>query len=162
MQRKILPIMFLGFITILIMGCGPIANVDISRDGATVDIVLKEEQVARIVQRADMTIEDDESILDSVSSVTFHEGYVAVEGTYTDERGDSKVGGFVIEMGASDGMLEVQITNVTIDNVDPADVAEANRELAAEFAKEAESGEVEFVDVTVTESALQMQIAVEF
>lgn len=162
MQHKILPIMFFGFIAILALGCGPIADVDISRDGATIDIVLKEDQVARVIERADLTIEDDESILDSITSVAFTEGVVAVEGTYTDASGDSQVGGFDIEMGATNGMLEVQIVNVTIGNVDPAEVAEANRELAAEFAKEAESGEVEFLDVAVTESEMRIQIAVKF
>ncbi len=163
MQRQILAITTLIFCSLILFGCGPISNVDVGWSGATVDIVLHEDQVDRVLKRADMMVDDDgKSVLESITKVDFQEGHIEVEGTYKDDDGNTQIGRFDIEMGATDGALVVQITNVDIANVDPAMIEEANRDLAREFASEAEKGDVEFLEVTVTESELTMRIGVNF
>ena len=163
MGPKFLTSTLLVLCSFIVLGCGPISNVDVGWSGATVDVVLKEQQVDSILQRSDLTIgSDGKSMMDSITAVDFQEGRIRVEGTYTDDNGGSQAGGFDIEIGATDGVLNVQLANVTISNADPAKIEEANRELAAEFASEAESGDVEFLDVTVTESELTMKIGVNF
>mgnify|MGYP000276718864 CR=1 FL=1 len=163
MKRHILPLFLLTFLSIIVLGCGPISSLDIDRDGATIDVVLKESQVDKILKRADLTLEDEEgSILDEITGVNFQEGYIEVLGLYTDDSGATREGSLDIEIGATDGMLDVAIKNVEIENVDPADIEKVNRELAAEFASEAQNGDVEFREVVVTSSKLTMQVAVRF
>lgn len=163
MQRHLKLTLLSSLCALILLGCGPISNVNIERSGATIDVELEERQVERILRRSSLTVsDDDKSILETISSIDFQDGRIVVEGTYTDDNGETQIGSFDAELSATDGMLNVQLTNVESSNVDLDDIAKANQELAAEFAREAENGDVEFLDVSVTDTMLVMSIRINF
>lgn len=163
MRQQVKLTILCSLFALILLGCGPISNVNIERSGATIDVELEERQIERILRRSSLTVSDhDNAILETVSSVDFQDGRIVVEGTYTDDNGDTQIGSFDVELSATDGMLNVQVTNVESNNVDLDDIAKANRELATEFAREAENGDVEFLDVSVTDTMLVMSIRVNF
>lgn len=163
MRTKFLTTLFLLAIMLMSMACGPVSNV--SRQGATLNINLTEQRVDSLLNRANMTVDTgrgDQAFLDEITEVDFRDGTIYVEGMYTDANGETRTGSMDIEMSATDGLLNVRLANVQVEGVSEAQLERLNEELATEFASEAEQGDVEFVNVTVTDDELQMEIRVNF
>ncbi len=163
MRTKILTTLALFAIALTSLGCGPLPNVNINRQGATIDVSLSEERVDGLLRRAEVMVnEDGQAILDQITEIDFQDGVIHVEDTYNDPSGETQIGTLDVEISATDGQLNVQLINVDIAGVDQAQIERANEELAREFATAAEQGDVEFQDVTITDDELQMSIRVKF
>ncbi len=160
MRTKFLAIFALLIVAVASLGCGPISN--ISREGATIDVSLSEERVDGLLRRAEVMVDESgQAVLEQITAIDFRNGVIHVEGTYT-ANGATQTGSVDLAMSATDGRLNVQLTNVDIAGVSQAQIERANEELAREFATAADQGDVQFTDVTVTDSEVQMTIRINF
>ncbi len=160
MRTKFFTALILLAVTLTSLGCGPISN--ISRQGATIDVSLTEERVDGLLRRAEVMVDESgDAMLQQITEIDFRDGVIHVEGTY-DANGQTQSGSVDLQMSAVDGQLNVQLVNVDIAGVNPAQIERANQELAREFAAAAEQGDVQFTDVTVTDDELQMTIRISF
>ena len=160
MRIKFFTVTVLTLVALTSLGCGPISN--ISRQGATIDVSLSEERVDGLLRRAEVMVDESgQAVLEQITEIDFRDGVIHVEGTYS-ANGATQTGSVDLEMSATNGQLNVQLTNVDIAGVDPAQIERANEELAREFAAAAEQGDVEFRDVTVTDTEVQMTIRISF
>jgi hypothetical protein len=103
-------------------------------------------------------------LLDQVTRVEIHDGFLRYTGFKTQPNGLNVPGSFDLSVGAEDGALKAQIIAVSIPGVTLADpaIVEANRRLAAELGQMATGADadVRFLDVTAREGSLYIRVSV--
>jgi hypothetical protein len=103
-------------------------------------------------------------LLDEVTRVEIHEGFVRYAGFKMQPDGSKVPGSFDVSVGAQDGAFQAEVVAVSIPGVTMADpgIVEANRRLAAELGQmsAADQAEVQFLEVTAREGVLNMKIRV--
>ena len=136
--------------------------VDIDRDGATVTISLKENELNEMLAKSNDDIEDEDVILKEITSVDMNEGFLRLYGTYDKADGRSAEGSYDVKFDTRDGELFAEIIDVDIEGVEMGDqrIQHLNEEMSDALAKSAREskGEVEYESVSVTNEKFTMVV----
>lgn len=139
---------------------------DFRSGSAKVDIHMNESEINTLLENSTNHIDDNDMLLDSISRVDLHDGFVRVFGTYQKADRSQATGSYDVSFRAEHGALRAEITGVDIEGVSLADarIQNLNTELAESLARSARksNGEVEFEYVRITDDALSMQVNVEW
>ncbi len=127
-----------------------------------VTINLSENDVNRLLRHSFIE-QDEDNLLENITSIDMQPGVIRIYGTYTNADGATVPGSIDVTFSAQDGTLRAQITAVEIAGLDinHPRVTRINDVMAREFAQAAsESDEVEFVSVEITKDSLEFVIKV--
>jgi hypothetical protein len=143
-----------------------IGSITINNGVATVEVILTEAQLNNLlVRNLDNLVEHDrDELLDRITAVEFHDGYLRVLGENIEPDGAEVPGNFDVRFGAEDDALVAEIFAVRMPGVgldDPRIVA-ANEELAEALGRQVtrSNGQVLFKEAAVKDGALWMKIEV--
>jgi hypothetical protein len=154
----------LAFIALFSTAC-TLNSVEAGPISPVIDIMLTQEMFDRIPLDGGFTMNGPgEALLDRVSRVELHEGFIRYQGMMLQPDRSRVYGSFDMSLGAEQGMLKAQIVDVDIPGIELDDprVLDANRELEYVFVHELAGSDVEvvFEQMDVTEGVLQMRIRV--
>jgi len=147
---------FLLIMAVAATACG----IDISIDDDSVEVTgtLSESRVNRVL-RFSFVRQDDDSLLDDITSIDMRPGLIRMLGTYTNSDGSSVPGSVDLTVSAKDGALEAEITAIDISglDIDHPRVTQINDVIAKAFSDEAslDNDDVEFVSVDITEDGME-------
>lgn len=142
-----------------------IGGITLGQNGATIEISLTEDQVNALFNNVDNTGNSGaDRLLDEVTGVEMHDGFIRILGTTTTSAGKDVRGSFDVSVDAENDVLVAQIIGVNIPGIDMTDprILEANEELARELAQTVidTNGDVLFKEASVTDEALQLVVQV--
>ena len=151
-------------LTIASLACS-IGDVRFGQNGATIEVSLTEGQVNTLFNNVDnLGTSDASRLLDKVSGVEMHNGYIRILGTTTNSNGQEVSGSFDVSVAADNDVLVAQIISVNIPGIDMTDprIVDANKELSRELSKSVTdtNGDVAFKEATVTENQLKIVVEV--
>ncbi len=156
--------LFIAFLAITSLACSSnpvrISPIHISPISPTIDITLPQSLFDKASQKSDFHMGGTfENLLDRITSVELHDGYIRFIG----ENG-SEDGSFDLSLTAEDGMLKAEVIAIDIPGFELGDevVTEANRELEEAFTGMLADlhGDFVFKEVTVIEGGLRLKIQV--
>jgi hypothetical protein len=147
-------------IAALATACG--TSISIDDDSLEITVPLSESAVNRLL-RYSFVDQDDDNLLDDITSIDMQPGLIRMYGTYTNSDGSTVPGSADVTMSAKDGALNAEITAVDIAglDIDHPRVTHINDVLAEAFGDEAsDNDDVEFVSVDITEDGMEITIRV--
>ncbi len=158
---KLVPLLL---IVALATACGTSITVD--DDSVEITVPLSESAVNRLL-RFSFVEQDDDNLLDDITSIDMQPGLIRMFGTYTNSDGSTVPGSADLTMSAKDGALQAEITAVDIAglDIDHPRVTHINEVMAKAFAEEASDNvisndQAEFVSVDITEDGMEITIRV--
>ena len=107
--------LFLLIIAMAATACGTSISVD--EDSVEVTVPLSESTVNRLL-RSSFVEQDDDNLLDDITSIDMQPGLIRLFGTYTHSDGSTVPGSADLTMSAKDGALDAEITAVDIAGLD--------------------------------------------
>jgi hypothetical protein len=152
--------LFLSIIAVAATACG--TSISIDDDSVEITVPLSESAVNRLL-RFSFVEQDDDNLLDDITSIDMQPGFIRVFGTYTNSDGSTVPGSVDLTMSAKDGALDAEITAVDIAglDIDHPRVTHVNDVMAKAFAGEAsDNDDGEFVSVDITEDGMEVTIRV--
>lgn len=157
-KNQLIIVCLMAIVLLTSIAC-TMGGVTISKDKATIQINISEDQVNTMLQRSESNLGvSSEGLLKKIDSVEFHNGYIRVYGEDETPDGATVSGSYDISLMAEDGELKVQITAVNVPGVDLNDprIVKANREFSQELSQSfrESNGEVLFKEVTLSEDGL--------
>jgi len=163
-KNQLIIICLMAIVLLTSIAC-TMGGVTISKDKATIQINISEDQVNTMLQRSESNLGvSSEGLLKKIESVEFHNGYIRVYGEDETPDGATVSGSFDISLMAEDGELKVQIIAVNVPGVDLNDprIVKANRELEEELSQSVResNGDVLFKEASVSESGLMLTVEV--
>ncbi len=151
-------------IVALATACG--TSIAIDDDSVEITVPLSESAVNRLL-RYSFVEQDDDNLLDDITSIDMQPGLIRMYGTYTNSDGSTVPGSADVTMSAKDGALDAEITAVDIAglDIDHPRVTHINDVMADAFAEEASDNvisndQAEFVSVDITEDGMEITIRV--
>lgn len=151
----------LAVLALASMACS-VFGVDITNQGATLTISLKENEINRMLKESNDRVEDRTVILREITSVDLHDGYLRIFGTYEKQDGHEAEGSYDVKFETQGGDLQAEIIGVDIEGVELGDerIQQLNEEIADSLAKSNREnhGEVEYQSVSVTEDDFTMVV----
>ena len=159
--------MLAGVLVILILSslsCS-IGGLTLGKDSATVEVTLTEDRLNQIFSNAkSLNNSNPDNLLDKITSVELHDGYIRAFGEDTLADGSQVNGSFDVSLSAVDGQLQVQLIAVDIPNVDMNDprIVDVNAELTKDLSTMVTdtNGSVTFKDTKVSEGLLTLTVQV--
>ena len=151
---------FLLIMAVAATACG--TSISIDDDSVEITVPLSESAVNRLL-RFSFVEQDDDNLLDDITSIDMQPGFIRMFGTYTNSDGSTVPGSVDLTMSAKDGALDAEITAVDIAglDIDHPRVTHVNDVMAEAFADEAsDNDDVEFVSVDITEDSMEITIRV--
>jgi hypothetical protein len=143
-----------------------LGGITVSDNTATIDITLTQSQIDRAFRSA-IVHPDNKSndfLLDQVTGIELHDGFVRVLGTATRPDGSKVSGSYDASLSAQDDRLQVKIVAVSIPGVELNDprIVSANQKMADELSRSVTdaNGDAKFKEATVKEGGLSMKIVV--
>jgi len=164
----LLVIAVLVFVTITSLACS-FSGIGISGSTPEVNVIITEEQLNAPSEHGSLHAEFHldgpcRHLLDNVTSVELHDGFVRFVGTKHLEDGSIADGTLDLRLGAKNDVLEMEIIAVDIPNFDITDacIAEFNEEAVQEMRGLVSDPEAQvlFKEVKVEEDLLRMKIQV--
>ncbi len=158
----------LAAVMLLISLACTIGGLTINSSSATVDITLTQEQVNLLLKNTEVNVSDNpDRLLDKITAVEFHDGFVRVLGTITDTKGITANGSYDISISAANNALVVKISSVNIPGMtlDDPRVAKANQQFLDGLSKSVSTshGEVLYKQVSITAAhGLKLTVQVVF
>ncbi len=157
---------FLAVLLLTSLACS-LGSLTVGQHSATLDVHLNEDQVNQFFENVEVDNRPDRySLLDKITRVEMHDGFLRVFGTDTRSDGSVVSGYFDASLAAEDDLLKVQIIGVDVPGVELSDprILEANQRLAEELSRAATApeGEVQFQEASVSEGALNMKVQVNY
>lgn len=148
---------FLSVMILASLACS-IGGITVGEDSATIRINLDEDQMNDWLRNAETSNDSpDKRLLDKITAVEMHEGYMRIFG-----EDDGVKGSFDVSVDAENDVLIAQIIDVDMPGVDMDDprIVEANEELTKELSEMVteSNGEVLFKEAAVEEGELKLQI----
>ena len=153
-------VLFLLVMAMSATACGTSITVDDT--SVEITVPLSESAVNRLL-RYSFVEQDDDSLLDDITSIDMQPGLIRMFGTYTHSDGSTVPGSADLTMSAKDGVLHAEITAVDIAglDVDHPRVTHINDVMAKAFAEEASDTDgAEFVSVNITADGMEITIRV--
>jgi hypothetical protein len=140
-------------------------GISVDKGVATVDITLSQNQVNTLLANSRMTgTGDNDELLDKITRVEMHAGYMRIFGEDQRQDGSSLQGSYDVAIGAANDVLTVEITAVDMPGVTLSDprIARANQEIAEALTKSVQEsqGDVKYKEATVSEGQLKLKIQV--
>ena len=153
-----------SILAISAMACS-VGGISVDKDSATVEVTLTENQLNNLFENAaTQTGPSDDNLLDKVTSVELHDGFIRVFGETKNADGNTVSGSYDVSFGAENDALKVEVIAVDIPGIDMDDerIVDANQKLSKELAETVteSNGEVLFKEATVTEEALKLKVQV--
>jgi len=151
---------FLLIMTLAATACG--TSIAVDSTGVEITVPLSESVVNRLL-RFSFVEQDDDNLLDDITSIDMQPGFIRIFGTYTNSDGSSVPGSVDLTMSAKDGALDAEITAVDIAglDIDHPRVTHVNDVMARAFAREAsDNDDGEFVSVDITVDGMEITIRV--
>lgn len=130
-----------------------------------VDITINQEQFNQALPQSTIHMNGPyDRLLDQVTAVEIHDGFIRYVGTKTLADGSEAKCSFDLSIGAENDMFKARIVAVDIPGVDLNDprIVKANDEMEAELTDMLTDspGQVLFKEVTATEGALRLKLLV--
>ena len=125
-------------------------------------VTLKEDIINRLL-RYSFSEQDEDNLLDDITSIDMQADLIRIYGTYTHADGSEVPGSADMTFSVKDGKLHAKIIAVDINGLDANHprVTRINDVIEREVGKAAsDSDEVEFVSVGITEDSLELIIKV--
>lgn len=153
--------LILALAALLLAACG--VGLQLEDGAAVVTVRLPEERVQDMLSAATVCENGrcrtgDDEFFSNVTGVDFREGLIHVTGEYEAPDGTTKEGSYDVRFGAEDGRLVVRLANVAVEGVDESRIERINAEMAADFAKTAAEGDVQFLTAEVADNELLLEI----
>jgi hypothetical protein len=144
-----------------------LGGISVDKDSATVDITLKENQVNELLKNSNLATDSDpDRLLDKITSVEMHDGYMRIFGTGKTPAGEEVEGSFDVSVGVENDILQVQIIAVDMAGLDMNDprIEKTNQELVKALTESVteSNGEVQYKEASITEDALNLKVQVNF
>lgn len=163
-HKQFLPFAVLFSILVITSLACTAGNISIGKDSATIDLTITENQLNDLFNNISTNDTGSDRLLDKVTSVEMHDGYIRVFGEATNADGNKVTGSYDVSFGTENDALKVEIIAVDIEGVDMNDqrIVDANQELGTELAKSIKesNGDVLFKEAVVTEDALKLKVQV--
>ncbi len=159
-------VLFLLVMAMLATACG--SSITVDETSVEITVPLSESAVNRLLRHS-FVEQDDDSLLDDITSIDMQPGLIRMFGTYTHSDGSTVPGSADLTMSAKDGRLNAEITAVDIAGLDVGHprVTHINDVMAEAFAEEASddvitigNDQAEFVSVEITEDGMEITIRV--
>jgi hypothetical protein len=153
-------VLFLLVMAMSATACG--SSITVDETSVEITVPLTESAVNRLLRRS-FVEQDDDSLLDDITSIDMQPGLIRMFGTYTHSDGSTVPGSADLTMSAKDGMLNAEITAVDIAglDIDHPRVTHINDVMARAFSEEASDIDgVEFVSVNITADSMEITIRV--
>ena len=163
-----LVIALLTFVTITSMACS-LSGIRIDGTTPVVDVTITEEELNKPSEYGSVNAEFHldgacRHLLDNVTSIELHDGFVRFVGTRHLEDGSIADGALDLRLDAKDDVLQMEIIAVDIPNFDITNpcIAEFNEEAEQEMRQLVSDPEAQvlFKEVEVEEGVLKMKIQV--
>jgi hypothetical protein len=142
-----------------------LGGITVDKNKATVELNLQEDQLNTMLQNSYTIVnESEDRLMEKVTSVEMHDGFVRVFGEDLKTDGTSVPGSFDVSIGAVNDELTVQIIAVDMPGVtlDDPRIVDANTEIAKELSKSVRetNGDVLFKEASVSESGLKLKMEI--
>jgi hypothetical protein len=165
-QPFVLIIVALAALALSSLACS-IGGVTLGNNSALVDITLNQDEINqflnRVVVRPDYS---QDRLLDKVSSIEMHDGFIRVFGSTTQPDGSEVNGSFDVSFAAENNLLKVQIIAVNVPGIDLSDprIVKANQEIADGLTQSVRdsNGDVQYQEASVKDGVLKMKVQVNF
>ena len=144
----------------LATACG--TSITFDDDSVEITVPLSESAVNRLLRHS-VVEQDDDSLLDDITSIDMQSGLIRMFGTYMHSDGSTVPGSVDLTMSAKDGKLNAEITAVDIAglDIDHPRITHINDVMAEAFADAASDNDVvEFVSVNITADGMEITIRV--
>ena len=156
----------LGLLVLSSLACS-LGSISLSKDAALVDVTLTQDQLNRIFQNIDVRhSRSNDILLDQITSVELHDGFIRVGDTALKPDGSSVNGSYDLSLSAQNDQLNARITGVAIPGVELNDpqIVSANQKLADELTRSVNetNGEVLFKEAVIKEGSLSLKIQINF
>jgi len=145
-----------------------IGGINIGKNSATIDVTLNQDQINQLLSNATVQADtsSDNSLLDKITSVEMHDGFIRTFGTKTQPDGTELSGSYDVSFGVENGALKVKIIAVDLPGVDLNDprIVRANQEMEKGFTEMVteSNGDVLFKEAIVKDGVLKLTIQVNF
>jgi hypothetical protein len=142
-------------------------GVTLGNNSALVDITLNQDEINQFLNRVEVNQDySRDRLLDKVSSIEMHDGFIRVLGSATQEDGSVVNGSFDISFAAENDLLKVQIIAVNIPGIELSDprIVKANQELTDGLTQSVRdsNGDVQYKEASVKDGVLKMKVQVNF
>jgi len=168
-NRSTLPIMaFLTLLTITSLACS-LSGIQINGSTPVVDVAITQDELNKPSDHGPLHAEFHlngpcQNLLDRVTSVELHDGYIRFIGTKHLQDGSTADGTLDLRLDAENDVLHMEIIAVNIPNFDITDscIVEFNEEAEQEMRELVSDPEVQvlFKEVKVEEGVLRMKVQV--
>jgi hypothetical protein len=163
-QPILLIIILLGMLVLSSLACS-LGGVTLGDNAALIDITLNQDEINKFLNRVEVRQDYSRNrLLDKVSSVEMHDGFVRVYGSDTRPDGSVVNGSFDVSFAAEDDILKVQIVAVNIPGIELNDprIVKANQELSDELTQSVRdsNGDVQYKEASVQDGVLKMKVQV--
>jgi hypothetical protein len=166
-SNKIPVIAVAALLAVLVLGslACTIGGLTLDKNAATIDINLTQDQINTIIQKAAAENTDTANqLLDSITGVELHDGFVRLLGTTKGSDGSEVNGSYATSFTAENDMLKAQIIAVNIPGVTLTDprIAQMNQQMADALSKSVteSNGKMLFKEATVKEGSFHLKIQV--
>lgn len=165
-QPLLLIIFLMGVLALSSLACS-LGGVTLGNNAALVDITLNEDEINQFLNRVEvMPHYSRDRLLDKVSSVEMHDGFIRVLGSNTRPDGSVVNGSYDVSFAAENDILKVQIIDVNIPGIELSDprIVEANQELTNELTQSMResNGDVLYKEANVQDGVLKMKLQVNY
>jgi hypothetical protein len=163
-SNRIILVLLAVVIIITTMACS-LGGININKTKAMIDITVTQDQVNTLLQNANESVTaSDKRLMEKVTSVEMHEGFVRIFGEDLKTDGTSVPGSFDVSVGAVNDELTVKIIAVDMPGVtlDDPRIVDTNTEMANELSKSVRetNGDVLFKEASVSESGLKLKMEI--
>lgn len=139
----------------------------IGKNSATLDITLKEDEINQLFNSITVDNQSDrDQLLDKVTGVEMHDGFIRVLGTKTAANGSEVKGSYDVSFSAENDALKVKIIAVDIAGIEVGDavVTRINQKISDSLnhSMTESHGEVLYKEVSVSEGLLKIKIQVNY
>ena len=158
-------LVLLAFVIIMTTMACSMGGINFDQNKATIDITLTQDQVNDFPKNAEEKVTvSDKRLMEEISSVEFHDGFIRLFGEDLKTDGTSVPGSFDVSVGAADDELKVQIIAVDLPGVtlDDPRIVDANTDMASELSQcvRESNGDVMFKEASVSEAGLKLKMEV--
>jgi hypothetical protein len=144
-----------------------IGGVTLGNNSALVDITLNQDEINQFLNRVQFNRDySQDRLLDKVSSIEMHDGFIRVFGSATQPDGSVVNGSYDVSFAAENDLLKVQIIAVDVPGVELSDprIVKTNQEITDGLTQSVRdsNGDVQYKEASVKDGVLKMKVQVNF
>ncbi len=144
-----------------------VGGLTLGKNSAEVEITLNEDKLNKLIQNSDVHVNTpDDVLLENVTKVEMHDGFMRVFGTGKTPSGAEVDGSYDVSFGVENDVLAVKIIAVDIEGItlDDPRIVKANEEIAKGLIESVteSNGEVTYKEAYIKDGQLHMKVLVKF